>query len=73
MPYVENGADKIVEDVAIQRWLRDKRKRAGVPEGDIRAAIKAGELAGTLDDDGVTIEDLEQLQRWLASRRTRAA
>jgi hypothetical protein len=72
LPYVENGEDKLVEDEEIQRWLRNKRKRAGVADAEVRSAVKAGELAGTVDDDGgVTIEDIDQFRRWLASTRQR--
>jgi hypothetical protein len=73
LTYVPVGADKIVEDEEIRRWLRSKRRRAGVAEAEVRLAVQTGELAGTLDGDNVTIENIEQFQRWLGDRRARAA
>ena len=71
--YIPVGTDKIVEDEEIRRWLRSKRKRAGVAEAEVRLAVQTGELTGTLDGDSVTLEDIDQFRRWLAAKRMKAA
>jgi excisionase family DNA binding protein len=47
-------------------------KRVGIGETKLREAIKAGELEVIKIGDRTLLED-EELKRWLASKRTRAA